>query len=161
MVEHLLAKERVAGSIPVSRLENKRVVPDGTARFVFRAQSRARRFDVFVSLRSALNGGPPDLQRPVSRFRVSGSISDSKVRCLQCSDGRRIQKRAIPSVWYRPHLLFIQFGFKVSKHCLAYALRRLSTRIRPHTAHAATSVINQKVTLLLSPVLGLLTAPKS
>ena len=64
-VEHLLAKEGVAGSIPVSRLSNKKGYPDGYPFLLLRAQSWARRFAVYASLRSAQSRGPLEPRAPL------------------------------------------------------------------------------------------------
>ena len=55
-VEHLLAKEGVAGSIPVSRLKKERY-QIGIVLF-FRALVWARKFDVYAPLRSAQSEVP-------------------------------------------------------------------------------------------------------
>ncbi len=54
-VEHLLAKEGVAGSIPVSRSERKRTISIDIVLFSFRAQFWARSSIVSSPTRSALN----------------------------------------------------------------------------------------------------------
>ena len=76
VVEHLLAKEGVAGSIPVSRSqENKTGYPNGYPVLFFRVQSWTRRFEP-STLRSCQSRGPQDLLTPVSRdVREGLSIS--------------------------------------------------------------------------------------
>ena len=51
-VEHLLAKEGVAGSIPVSRSHEKKNDTKSVS-FFFSSPARARKFDVYAPLRSA------------------------------------------------------------------------------------------------------------
>ena len=98
VVEHLLAKERVAGSIPVSRLEKIRDIE----RYLlfFSSTSCARSSIVYVSLRSAQFRGPPDLLRRLAlgknkRYRKISliffeHILCSKFDCLRCRSGRCI-----------------------------------------------------------------------
>ena len=64
-MEHLLAKEGVAGSIPVSRLKKERY-QIGIVLF-FRALVWARKFDVYAPLRSA-QSEVPRTSCAVSRF---------------------------------------------------------------------------------------------
>ena len=52
VVERLLAKEKVAGSIPVSRSHEKKNDTKSVS-FFFSSPARARKFDVYAPLRSA------------------------------------------------------------------------------------------------------------
>ena len=73
-VEHLLAKEGVAGSIPVSRFQNKKGYPLGYP-FLFSSEVLGSKFDVYAPLRSVQSRGPPDLVHRLALSKPKGCPS--------------------------------------------------------------------------------------